>query len=143
MQNTRQVPVDVIRSTGFRATLPKIRVLRVFQQTAERHLSVEDIHRILLTEGGAPDQRTIYRVLGQFQEAGLLRSHRFRHGAALYELNDDTGHGHCVCTCCGKIEDLPPDPRIDALQQRASEAHGFRLRASSFTLYGLCSRCRG
>lgn len=142
MPDTNQALFDVIAAKGIRVTLPKVRVLDVFQRASLRHLNADDVYQALQREGNVLYFKTIYRILGQFERVGLLRSCRFKHGPTLYELNDGPAHDHFVCVLCGRINEFS-SLRIDFLKRRAANTRGFELRSSSFTLYGLCPACRG
>ena len=128
-----------IHSSGLKATWPRIRILRLFQQqTAQRHLSAEDVHRSLLADGEDIGLATIYRVLTQFEQAGLLTRHYFESGRAVYELNEGQHHDHLVCLVCGRVEEFC-DAEIERLQEQVAQKRGFTLREHALSLYGVCS----
>lgn len=127
-----------IHSSGLKATWPRIRILRLFQQTTQRHLSAEDVYRSLIADGEEIGLATIYRVLTQFEQARLLTRHYFESGKAVYELNEGQHHDHLVCMMCGRVEEFF-DPEIERLQQQIAERRGFELREHALSLYGVCS----
>ena len=127
-----------IHSSGLKATWPRIRILRLFQQTGVRHLSAEDVYRALIADGEEIGLATIYRVLTQFEQARLLSRHHFDSGKAMYELNEGQHHDHLVCVICGRVEEFC-DPEIERLQHQVAERRGFQLRDHALSLYGVCS----
>lgn len=127
-----------IKSTGLKATWPRIRILRLFQEANPRHLSAEDVYRSLIAEGEEIGLATIYRVLTQFEQAHLLTRHYFESGKAVYERNEGQHHDHLVCVICGRVEEFC-DAEIERLQQQVAERRGFQLRDHALALYGVCS----
>ena len=123
--------------------LPILRVLQVFQQAEQRHLSAEDVFRALLAEGSDVSLATVYRVLMQFAQAGLLLRQHFEGDKAVFELNEGRHHDHLVCVRCGRVEEFH-DPLIEARQEALATARGFALQGHALSLYGVCGRpdCR-
>lgn len=134
------IPSELHKS-GLKATLPRLRILQIFHDVETKHLSAEDIYRILLNEKIDVGLATVYRVLMQFAEAGLLVRHHFESGAALFELNKGSHHDHLVCTVCSKVEEFVDD-EIERRQERIAKEMGFTLQEHSLSLYGVCSQCR-
>jgi Fur family ferric uptake transcriptional regulator len=130
---------EELKSSGLKATLPRIKILEVFQHTSRRHMTAEDVYRALLTEGSDIGLATVYRVLMQFEQAGLLTRSNFEAGKAVFELNEGHHHDHLVCLICGRVEEFF-DPEIEARQRAIAEARGFELQDHSLALYGRCNR---
>ncbi|WP_157270707.1 ferric iron uptake transcriptional regulator [Azohydromonas aeria] len=130
--------VDDLRGSGLKATLPRMRVLDVFKQSSARHLSAEDVYRELMGAGADIGLATVYRVLMQFEQAGLLSRSNFDNGKSVFELRQGSHHDHLVCVRCGRVEEFH-DAAIEDRQRAVAEAMGFELREHALTLYGLCS----
>ena len=128
-----------IHSSGLKATWPRIRILRLFQQTGVRHLSAEDVYRALIADGEEIGLATIYRVLTQFEQARLLSRHHFDSGKAVYELNEGQHHDHLVCVICGRVEEFY-DPEIERRQHQIAQERGFTLQEHALSLYASCSK---
>jgi Fur family ferric uptake transcriptional regulator len=128
-----------LRNSGLKATLPRIRILELFERSSVRHLSAEDIYRSLSRDGIDVGLATIYRVLTQFEQAGLLQRHRFESDKAVFELNDSNHHDHLVCLDCGRVEEFV-DEDIETRQSAIAAERGFQIRAHSLYLYARCTR---
>ena len=126
-----------LRSTGLKVTAPRLRVLDLFQTSTERHLTAEDVYRRLLEEHADIGLATVYRVLTQFEQAGLLVRHHFEGGKAVYELNEGKHHDHLVCLQCGKVEEFY-DPEIEKRQAKIARDRGFTVSAHALHLYCDC-----
>ncbi len=122
---------------GLRTTLPRRLILEVLEKSPERHLGAEDIYRKLQESGEEVGIATVYRVLTQFQQAGLVLRHRFASHKAFFELNDETHHDHMVCVECGKVYEFV-DPEIEKKQKEIATIAGFVLQDHSLQLYGVC-----
>ncbi|MBY0366789.1 ferric iron uptake transcriptional regulator [Roseateles aquatilis] len=129
--------LDDLKTSGLKATLPRLKVLEVFQRTGERHLTAEDIYKILLADGADVGLATIYRVLMQFTEAGLLNRLHFEGGRAVFELNEGQHHDHMVCLRCGRVQEFF-DPVLEQRQREIAAERGFQLQEHSLAMYGLC-----
>lgn len=129
--------ISELRSTGLKATVPRLKILELFQTAEQRHMSAEDVYRLLLAEDSDIGLATVYRVLAQFEQAGLLRRHHFEAGRAVYELHDDEHHDHLVCLDCGHVEEFY-DPEIEKRQIAVAQAKGFELVDHALSLYGRC-----
>jgi Fur family transcriptional regulator, ferric uptake regulator len=129
--------VDEIKSSGLKATAPRLKVLQVFQHARERHLAAEDVYRALLTEGADIALATVYRVLAQFEQAGILSRNHFEQGKAVYELNEGQHHDHLVCLDCGRVEEFF-DEAIEARQRQVAKARGFDIAEHALSLYAHC-----
>lgn len=132
--------IDDLKSTGLKATLPRLKILEIFQTSAVRHLTAEDVFRVLLQEHSDIGLATVYRVLTQFEQAGLLIRSNFESGKAIYELDEGQHHDHFVCTVCGKVEEFF-DPEIEKRQQIVAKAKGWVVLEHSMALYGHCTGC--
>jgi Fur family ferric uptake transcriptional regulator len=131
--------VDEIKSSGLKATLPRIKILEVFQHSERRHLTAEDVFKALLADGSEIGLATVYRVLMQFEQAGLLLRSNFESGKAVFELNEGQHHDHLVCLDCGRVEEFY-DAEIEARQRAVSTTRGFSLQEHSLALYGHCTK---
>jgi Fur family ferric uptake transcriptional regulator len=132
----------MLKSSGLKATPPRIKVLEIFQRAEPRHLSAEDLYKALVAEGSEIGLATVYRVLTQLADAGLLTRSRFETGKAVFELNTGTHHDHLVCLGCGRVDEFY-DAQIEARQREVARAIGFGLQEHELALYGLCSDCTG
>ena len=130
---------DELKSSGLKATLPRIKVLEIFQRTAQRHMTAEDVFKALLTEGADVGLATVYRVLMQFEQAGLLTRSHFESGKSVFELNEGQHHDHLVCLTCGRVEEFY-DAEIESRQRAVAQAHGFALQDHSLALYAACTK---
>ncbi len=130
---------DELKSSGLKATLPRIKILEVFQLSAERHLTAEDVYKTLLNDGSDIALATVYRVLMQFEQAGLLARSHFESGKSVFELNEGTHHDHLVCLTCGRVEEFF-DPEIEQRQREVAQSRGFSLQEHALSLYAVCQR---
>ena len=133
-----------LKSSGLKATVPRMKILELFQKKAqetesERHMTAEDIYRLLLKEDMDIGLATVYRVLTQFEQAGLLERHHFESGKAIFELNEGRHHDHLVCLQCGRVEEFY-DPEIEKRQARIAKERGFALNEHALTLYVDCTK---
>ena len=131
--------IDELKSTGLKATLPRLKILDVFHRGSQRHMTAEDVFRILLEERSDIGLATVYRVLTQFEQAGILSRSHFESGKAVYELNEGTHHDHLVCLDCGRVEEFL-DSGIEERQTSVAKKMGFEIRDHSLILYGHCRR---
>ena len=134
-----QSHADELKSSGLKATLPRIKVLEVFQRTAQRHMTAEDVFKALLMEGADVGLATVYRVLMQFEQAGLLSRSHFESGKSVFELNEGQHHDHLVCLTCGRVEEFY-DPEIEQRQRAVAQTHGFELQDHALSLYAVCTK---
>jgi Fur family ferric uptake transcriptional regulator len=128
---------DELKSSGLKATLPRIKVLEVFQRTAQRHMAAEDVFKALLQDGADVGLATVYRVLMQFEQAGLLSRSHFESGKSVFELNEGQHHDHLVCLTCGRVEEFF-DAEIEQRQRSVAAARGFELQDHALSLYAVC-----
>ena len=132
-----------LKSIGLKATVPRLKVLEIFQRnTAERgirHMSAEDVYKALIAEHIDVGLATVYRVLTQFEQAGLLARNHFEAGRAMFELNEGSHHDHLVCLTCGHVEEFV-DADIETRQHRVAAERGFKLQDHALALYGECTK---
>ena len=131
--------MDELKNTGLKATLPRMKILEVFQKGAKRHMTAEDVFRVLLDERSDVGLATVYRVLTQFEQAGILSRSSFESGKAIYELNEGKHHDHLVCLACGIVEEFI-DPEIEKRQHSVATSRGFVLQDHALSLYGNCTK---
>ena len=127
-----------LKNAGLKATLPRLKVLELFENSKDRHLSAEDVYKILLNGGEDVGLATVYRVLTQFEQAGLLIRHHFETGTAVFELNEGNHHDHIICIKCGRVEEFY-DAEIEKRQEIAAESRGFKMHEHALTIYGVCA----
>jgi len=130
---------DELKSSGLKATLPRIKILEVFQRAQRRHMTAEDVYKSLLTDGADVGLATVYRVLMQFEQAGLLTRSNFESGKSVFELNEGQHHDHLVCLSCGRVEEFF-DSQIEQRQRAIASARGFELQDHSLALYANCTK---
>ena len=129
-----------LKDMGLKATAPRLKILNLFENTEQRHMSAEDVYRLLIAEDLDIGLATVYRVLPQFEQAGLLVRHHFESGKAVFELNQGHHHDHLVCLKCGHVEEFF-DAEIEQRQDAIAAARGFKVESHSMYLYGLCCNC--
>jgi Fur family ferric uptake transcriptional regulator len=130
-----------LRSAGLKVTLPRLKILEILEDGASRHQSAEDIYKSLLKSNEDIGLATVYRVLTQFEAAGLVTRHHFENGMAVFELNRGEHHDHLVCIECGKVEGFV-DSSIEERQKAIARERGYELLDHSMILYGRCGTCR-
>jgi Fur family ferric uptake transcriptional regulator len=126
-----------LKASGLKATLPRLKILEIFQNSTVRHLTAEDVYKILLAENMDVGLATVYRVLTQFEQAGLLNRNHFETGKAIFELNEGSHHDHLVCLDCGRVEEFF-DAEIEARQQKVAGERGFNISEHALAIYGHC-----
>ena len=131
--------MEDLKSSGLKATLPRIKILEVFQNTERRHMTAEDVFKALLVDEADIGLATVYRVLMQFEQAGLLSRSNFESGKAIFELNEGQHHDHLVCLDCGHVEEFF-DAEIEQRQRAVTIARGFELQEHSLSLYARCTK---
>ena len=132
--------IDELKSTGLKATLPRLKILEIFQSGEQRHMTAEDVYRVLLNHHSDIGLATVMWRCSQFEQAGILERSHFESGKAVYELNEGTHHDHLVCTSCGKVEEFY-DAEIEQRQQNIAKDKGWTLQDHAMSLYGLCADC--
>ena len=137
---TSSVPTSSdLKQSGLKATLPRLKVLEVFHKSAQRHMSAEDVYKALWDEQTDIGLATVYRVLMQFEQAGILSRSQFDSDKAVYELNEGSHHDHLVCLDCGRVEEFY-DPEIEKRQSAIAKTRGFDLAEHALSLYGHCNK---
>jgi Fur family ferric uptake transcriptional regulator len=126
-----------LKNIGLKATLPRLKILNLFENSDVRHLTAEDVYKMLLNEGMEIGLATIYRVLTQFEQAGMLIRHHFESGKAVFELNQGGHHDHLVCIQCGMVEEFF-DAEIERRQAKVAKDRGFNIHEHSLQLYADC-----
>lgn len=131
--------IDELKSTGLKATLPRLKILEIFQTGSQRHMTAEDVFRMLMQERSDVSLATVYRVLAQFEHADILIRSHFESDKAVYELNQGQHHDHLVCLDCGRVEEFY-DAQIEQRQQAVALAKGFAIADHALSLYAHCTR---
>ena len=131
--------VHDLKTSGLKITAPRLRILKLFETSKVRHLAAEDVYRALMKEGLDIGLATVYRVLTQFEHAGILQRHHFESGKAVFELNEGAHHDHLVCMQCGRVEEFY-DAEIEKRQVRVAKERGFVIREHSLHLYADCTK---
>ena len=127
-----------LRKAGLKVTLPRVKIYQILEKAGEGdHWSAEDIYKILMESGEDVGLATVYRVLTQFEAAGLVVRHHFEGGHSVFELADDQKHDHIVCVKCGRVKEFS-DPELNARQQAIAEGLGFTISDRTLYLYGVC-----
>lgn len=128
-----------LRKAGLKVTLPRMKILEILENSDTRHLSAEDVYKTLLEDKADIGLATVYRVLTQFEAAGLVNRHHFEGGHSVFELNEGGHHDHIVCNQCGKIIEFV-DETIEKCQKSVADKEGFEIRDHSLIIYGDCLR---
>jgi Fur family ferric uptake transcriptional regulator len=128
-----------LRKVGLKVTLPRVKILGILEGNPELHMTAEEVYRALLESGEDIGLATVYRVLTQFESAGLVKRHNFEGGSAVFEMDDGRHHDHIVCLECGRVEEFVDDV-IEKRQQAIAERHGYHITDHSLILYGTCSQ---
>ena len=131
--------INELKNTGLKATLPRLKILEIFQGGKQRHMTAEDVYRVLLEDRSDIGLATVYRVLLQFEQAGLLNRSNFESGKAVYEINEGQHHDHLVCLDCGKVEEFY-DAEIEKRQHAVAESKGFTISEHSLSIYANCTK---
>lgn len=132
---------QALRKAGLKITSPRLKMLRILTQANPHHMSAEAVYKILVDAGEDVGLATVYRVLTQFEQVGLVVRHGFVSGHAMFELNSGDHHDHLVCLKCGKVEEFM-DALIESRQQEIAQVHNFEITAHSHYLYGKCTNCQ-
>ena len=131
--------VQSLKESGLKATLPRRKILELFEGSKVRHLSAEDVYKALIAEGIDIGRATVSRVLTQIEQAGLLSRQNFEAGKAVFELNQGGHHDHLVCLQCGRVEEFY-DAEIEKRQAEIARKRGFQLHGHSLALYADCTK---
>ena len=130
-----------LKTAGLKVTGPRLKILRVLETEKSRHLSADDIYQCLMTEGTEVSMATIYRVLTQFEQAGLVNRHHFEGGQSVFELDDGQHHDHIVCVKCGVVQEFY-DVALETRKAQIAQEHGFKMTDHDLHLYGICPVCQ-
>jgi len=133
--------LENLHRVGLKATLPRMRVLEIIRASAQRHLSAEDVYRRLIEENVDIGLATVYRVLTQLEQAGILARSTFDSGRSVFEIDEGRHHDHLICVSCGRVDEFH-DAAIEERQIAVAQARGYELQEHSLALYGLCLQCR-
>lgn len=130
-----------LKDAGLKITMPRLKILQILESSKDHHLSAEDVYKQLLQNGEEIGLATVYRVLTQFEDAGLVVRHHFEGDHSVFEISSDDHHDHLVCVKCGKVEEFI-DQEIERRQKKIAENMGFELTDHNLNMYGLCPDCR-
>jgi len=130
-----------LKKVGLKATLPRLKILELLELDESRHMSAEDVYKKLLATGEDVGLATVYRVLTQFESAGLVSRHHFDGGHSVFELNQGKHHDHLVCVQCGKVEEFLEET-IEKCQHKVAEKLGYKMTDHSLYIYGICPKCQ-
>ncbi len=130
-----------LKKAGLKVTLPRVKILNILENAKERHVSAEEVYKKLLECGDDVGLATVYRVLTQFEAAGLVIRHRFDSGHAVFELDGGAHHDHLLCVKCQKVEEFV-DRVIEERQEAIAQKLGFKITEHCLYLYGICSSCQ-
>ena len=129
-----------LKDAGLKITLPRIKILQILENAEVHHVSAEDVYKLLLANGEEIGLATVYRVLTQFEQAGLVVRHNFEGGHSVFELASDKHHDHIVCVRCGRVEEFN-DVEIERRQEEVARSLGYELTDHHLNMYGLCPIC--
>lgn len=130
-----------LRKAGLKVTLPRMKILEMLENSETRHLSAEDVYKSLLDSGEEIGLATVYRVLTQFESAGLVTRHHFEGGHSMFELNEGDHHDHILCVKCGRVDEFV-DETIEQRQRQIAQDAGYEITDHSLYIYGICPDCR-
>lgn len=130
-----------LKNVGLKATLPRIKILNLLEGSKLRHVSAEDVYKALLESGEDLSLATVYRVLTQFEQAGLVTRHHFEGGHSVFELNEGEHHDHILCIKCGKVDEFV-DKVIEERQQKIAADKGYDMTDHSLYIFGICKQCQ-
>ena len=130
-----------LKKAGLKATLPRIKILNLLEENSVRHVSAEDVYKALLESGEDLSLATVYRVLTQFEQAGLVTRHHFEGGHSVFELNQGEHHDHILCVKCGRVDEFV-DKVIEDRQKKIAQEKGYNMTDHSLYIFGICSSCQ-
>lgn len=130
-----------LKKAGLKVTLPRIKILEILENAPDHHMSAEDVYRILIESGEDIGLATVYRVLTQFEEAGLVVRHHFAEGHSVFEVDHGSHHDHLVCVRCGRVEEFV-DHVIEDRQRQVAKDKGYTITDHSLNIYGICKKCQ-
>lgn len=127
-----------LKKAGLKVTLPRLKILQILQEPDNQHISAEDVYKLLIDQGEEIGLATVYRVLNQFDDAGILIRHHFEGGKSVFEISHKDHHDHLVCLKCGKVIEFEDDI-IEQRQEEIAKQNNIRLTHHSLYLYGECA----
>ncbi|MFQ5470824.1 MAG: ferric iron uptake transcriptional regulator [Gammaproteobacteria bacterium] len=130
-----------LKQAGLKATLPRIKIIQILESSEKRHMRAEDVYKSLIESGEDVGLATVYRVLTQFESAGLVTRHHFEEGHSVFEIDEGRHHDHIVCISCGKVDEFF-DEVIEQRQKEIADKAGFEMTDHNLNIYGLCEDCR-
>ena len=130
-----------LRKAGLKVTLPRMKILEILEKNEQRHMSAEDMYKALLDSGEEIGLATVYRVLTQFEDAGLVTRHHFEGGHSMFEMNEGDHHDHILCVKCGRVDEFV-DEGIEKRQEQIAREAGYEMTDHSLYIYGICPACR-
>ncbi|OYV76305.1 MAG: ferric iron uptake transcriptional regulator [Chromatiales bacterium 21-64-14] len=130
-----------IKKAGLKVTLPRVKILEILERGEARHVTAEDVYKLLLEDGDEIGLATVYRVLTQFETAGLVSRHHFEGGHSVFELNQGAHHDHILCVRCGRVDEFV-DEVIESRQRTIAEKQGYDMTDHCLYIYGICRRCQ-
>ena len=130
-----------LKKAGLKATLPRLKILNFLESSRVRHMSAEDVYKAMLESGDEVGLATIYRVLTQFETAGLVTRHHFEEGHSMFEMNLGEHHDHIVCVKCGRIDEFIDDT-IERRQHEIAQEKGYDMTDHALYIYGVCGNCQ-
>jgi len=130
-----------LKKAGLKITAPRLKILQILENSGQRHMGAEDVYKALLQTGEDVGLATVYRVLTQFETAGLVSRHHFSEGHSVYELNQGEHHDHILCVQCGRVDEFV-DEVIEQRQQKIAEDAGYEITDHCFYIYGVCKACQ-
>jgi Fur family ferric uptake transcriptional regulator len=139
--NKDNLELKELKKVGLKVTLPRLKILQILEKWNNRHVSAEEVYQALVESGDDVGLATVYRVLTQFEQAGLVMRHHFETGHAVFELDTGEHHDHIVCLKCGHVTEFV-DEVIESRQNHIAKQHGFKITDHALNLYGICSKCQ-
>ncbi|MDZ7662555.1 ferric iron uptake transcriptional regulator [Thiohalophilus sp.] len=130
-----------LKKAGLKATLPRLKILNFLEASEVRHMTAEEVYKALLESGDEIGLATVYRVLTQFETAGLVTRHHFEGGQSVFELNEGTHHDHFLCVKCGRVDEFM-DEIIEERQHAIADKLGYTMTDHSLYIYGICPDCQ-
>ena len=142
MSDNKENPeLQELKKVGLKVTLPRLKILQILEKWNNRHVSAEEVYQALVESGDDVGLATVYRVLTQFEQAGLVMRHHFETGHAVFELDTGEHHDHIVCLKCGHVTEFV-DEVIESRQNHIAKQHGFKITDHALNLYGICAKCQ-
>lgn len=141
MSDSKISKKDNLKQAGLKITTPRLKILEIFKTSSERHLSADEIYKIIVDTKQDIGIATVYRVLTQFEESGILNRHNFDSGHSVFELDKGEHHDHLLCVKCGKVSEFL-DQQIEKRQLEIAKTKKFEMTDHSLIIYGICASCQ-